>query len=313
MILPYIEEMALYNTLQISGDPTDPSTFQTQGMGLSGQRPDGHRHQDRNLPLPEQSQCQVSGPERHASAIRPDQLQGHGGHVHGEPQHADRSQRDPALRHGRHSPGRSHLSRNRHSDRRHHGRHIPYDPLRRDDGQYAERLDARHRRDLGRAALLRQGQLEKRRQGAIPSFTKTTAGGTPVDCNYYMPKGFTGTFDDQGNLSGAPGAGYSAYRTYLSFDFRPSTDDRGAYPVFHTNNRGVKGLRGDNRATYTMGKNGDGPKSNQPAYGPSSNHAAVVNHLMADGSVHCLSKQIDVSAYMFLITRNGGDPSPAIP
>ncbi len=83
--------------------------------------------------------------------------------------------------------------------------------------------------------------------------------------------------------------------------------------MFHTNNRGVKGLRGDNGATYTMGKNGDGPKSNQPAYGPSSNHAAVVNHLMADGSVHSLSKQIDVAAYMFLITRNGSDPSPVVP
>ena len=34
---------------------------------------------------------------------------------------------------------------------------------------------------------------------------------------------------------------------------------------------------------------------------------------MADGSVHCLSKQIDVSAYMFLITQNGGDPNPPIP
>ncbi len=75
----------------------------------------------------------------------------------------------------------------------------------------------------------------------------------------------------------------------------------------------MKGLAGDNGATYTMGKNGDGPTSNQPAYGPSSDHATIVNHLMADGSVHSLSKQIDVSAYMFLITRNGSDPSPAVP
>ena len=50
-----------------------------------------------------------------------------------------------------------------------------------------------------------------------------------------------------------------------------------------------------------------------PVYGPSSGHSAIVNHLMADGSVHCLSKQIDCSAYMFLITKNGSDPNPPIP
>ena len=52
---------------------------------------------------------------------------------------------------------------------------------------------------------------------------------------------------------------------------------------------------------------------NCPVYGPSSGHSAIVNHLMADGSVHCLSKQIDCSAYMFLITKNGSDPNPPIP
>ncbi len=147
--------------------------------------------------------------------------------------------------------------------------------------------------------------------GAIPSFTKTDAKGTVG--NFYMPQGSTATFDDSGNLSGTAGAGYSQYRTYLGFDFGPSGADKSAYPRFNTNNPRLNGLPGLNGATYTMGKNGDGPQSNQPAYGPSSGHPSVVNHLMADGSVHSLNKQIDVSAYMFLITRDGGDPSPPIP
>ena len=47
---------------------------------------------------------------------------------------------------------------------------------------------------------------------------------------------------------------------------------------------------------------------NTPKYGPSSGHPAVANHLFGDGSVQTLSKKINVSAYFFLITKNGGDP-----
>ena len=46
-------------------------------------------------------------------------------------------------------------------------------------------------------------------------------------------------------------------------------------------------------------------------YGPDSQHPKVTNHLMVDGSVHEVDKQIDVAAYMFLITRESGDPAPA--
>ena len=45
--------------------------------------------------------------------------------------------------------------------------------------------------------------------------------------------------------------------------------------------------------------------------GPQSQHPSVTNHLMVDGSVHTLSNTIDVAAYMFLITRESGDPAPA--
>ena len=151
-----------------------------------------------------------------------------------------------------------------------------------------------------------KGSTGKAGKCAIPSFTKTRTDGTAA--NYYMPPGSTGEVDDSMSLLGIPGPGYSQYRTYLGFDFRPGGADKGTYPLFNTNNRTVSGLPGLNGATYTMGKNGDGPQSNQPAYGPSSGHQYIVNHLMADGAVYSLSKQIDVTAYMFLITRNGGEP-----
>lgn len=47
-------------------------------------------------------------------------------------------------------------------------------------------------------------------------------------------------------------------------------------------------------------------------YGPSSHHAGVTNHLFVDGSVHSISNEIDAALYMFIITRNGGDPMPGI-
>ncbi len=47
-------------------------------------------------------------------------------------------------------------------------------------------------------------------------------------------------------------------------------------------------------------------------YGPSSHHAGMTNHLFADGSVHTISNEIDAAAYMFLITRNNGDPTPPL-
>ncbi|OHB72196.1 MAG: hypothetical protein A2V70_20780 [Planctomycetes bacterium RBG_13_63_9] len=45
-------------------------------------------------------------------------------------------------------------------------------------------------------------------------------------------------------------------------------------------------------------------------YGPSSDRSAVTNHLSVDGSVHAISNEIDAALYMFMMTRNGGDPMP---
>jgi len=43
--------------------------------------------------------------------------------------------------------------------------------------------------------------------------------------------------------------------------------------------------------------------------GPSSEHVGVVHHLMADGTVVPINVDINVSLYMFLITRSSGDPT----
>jgi hypothetical protein len=79
-------------------------------------------------------------------------------------------------------------------------------------------------------------------------------------------------------------ATYKTFRTYLEFNFAKSPD-AGSYPAL----------------PYT-------PLPNQPDYGPSSGHPAVVNHLFVSGKVRSLAKNIDVSVYMFMITRANSDP-----
>ena len=69
---------------------------------------------------------------------------------------------------------------------------------------------------------------------------------------------------------------YWTYRTYLNWDYAKNPYD-GA----------------------------DGTKYGQ--FGPSSNHPVVVNHLLADGSVRQIKREIDVSVYMRMITRSLGD------
>ena len=95
------------------------------------------------------------------------------------------------------------------------------------------------------------------------------------DNRFFAPSGFNGQFDTEAS------ARVKAMRTFLGFNFRPGAADAGTYPAF-----------GDS----------------QPAYGPSSSHPKTVNHLFIDGSVKGLSKDIDPAAYMFMITRDNGDP-----
>ena len=83
---------------------------------------------------------------------------------------------------------------------------------------------------------------------------------------------------------------YLSFNTFLAFDW--AVKDAGSYPIMYSND----------------GNQGLGNNSNHPAYGPGAGHPAVVNHLFGDGSCKSVKKDIDVSVYMFLITRKNADP-----
>ena len=133
--------------------------------------------------------------------------------------------------------------------------------------------------------------------------------GNPVA--YYAPQGFMGGWDDAGKAtgvqsSGGSSGGYTSFRTFLACDFRPTGGDAGTYPPFTTDNHCQPSRKVGSQSSSST-------TSNTPAFGPSSGHPTTVNHLMGDGSVQGLSKQIDVSAYMFMITKAGNDPNPPAP
>jgi hypothetical protein len=96
------------------------------------------------------------------------------------------------------------------------------------------------------------------------------------DLHFWHPLGYNGKIGDESAIS-------RYFRTYLNHDY----DTWWYIP------------------TVDMPAGEIGQK-----YGPSSHHNAAVNHLFVDASAHSLSTDIDVSAYMFLITRDGGDPPP---
>jgi hypothetical protein len=94
---------------------------------------------------------------------------------------------------------------------------------------------------------------------------------------FYRPTGFNGKFDEAASTE------IQALRTYLAYDW--TGDAKNTYP--------------DTDSKIIVG--------NKPAYGLSSGHPSVVNHLFVDGSVQSLRKDIDYALYFFLITRNNGD------
>jgi hypothetical protein len=111
---------------------------------------------------------------------------------------------------------------------------------------------------------------------AGPSGTTPGLSGAPVlyaGSTYYAPPDFNGQY---GNLGGT-----MSQRSYLAFNF-PTIDSYEA-------------------PSATV-------QPTPPIYGPSSGHPSVVNHLMGDGSVQALNKDLDIAAYFFLITKANGDP-----
>jgi type II secretory pathway pseudopilin PulG len=98
--------------------------------------------------------------------------------------------------------------------------------------------------------------------------------------SFWAPRGWNGEYLDCASPA------IQSLRTYLAFDFRPGHRDAGAYP------------------------SGVGRK---PAYGASSNHRGVVNHLTCEGAVHPILEGCDYAAYFFAVTRNSNDPPTVEP
>jgi type II secretory pathway pseudopilin PulG len=96
---------------------------------------------------------------------------------------------------------------------------------------------------------------------------------------FWRPKGFNGMYDDDASPE------IQTLRTYLAYDFSPGGKDAGAYPS-------------------SVGRT--------PAYGPSSGHPGIVNHLFGDGAVRSERKDIDYAMYFYFITPNNGDPGPCL-
>lgn len=93
--------------------------------------------------------------------------------------------------------------------------------------------------------------------------------------HYWAPYAFTpGLYDEESTIA-------RTYRTYLNWDYKTL----GWYED--------EGLAED----YVI------------HFGPSSHHRGITNHLFLDNSVQNIDNKIDVALYMFLITRDAGDPT----
>jgi len=92
---------------------------------------------------------------------------------------------------------------------------------------------------------------------------------------YSAPDGFDGNFGPQGGVRKA----HPDWVAYVGYDYQ--------------NKR---------YQDYTGG-------TLQAIYGPSSHHRGYVNHLFGDCNVRMINDDIDLALYMFLITRNGRDPT----
>jgi prepilin-type N-terminal cleavage/methylation domain-containing protein len=323
MILPYIEQTTLYNTLLITGDPTNPSTFsQSSGGGTQNYEQNAETATATSIPT---YVCQSNPNSKYMDAkdtppvFALTNYKGMGATTMAAlsfclPQNAQNGQAPygsstSVFPDGAMFPG----SGVRIGDIVDGTAHTILCVETIDNTQSVWTLGT----DCTLVGLPYSGSGSSGNAGtgAIQSFTNTNVSGTTV--NFYMPQGGTGTFDDSGAMTGSPGQSYSSYRTYLAFDFSPNGADKQTYPQFATTNElsSVQGMQtsGGQQSYSTYASQNGAGQPNQPAYGPSSGHPAVVIHLMADGSVHALSRQIDVSAYMFLITKNGNDPAPYIP
>lgn len=173
----------------------------------------------------------------------------------------------------------------------------PTKPLYGDAGQHPDGAiypDSRHGvRDFGDGTSHTIMVVETKEQyrARWPVGREATLVGLPAaevgmkfeqDLVYWHPQGFTE--NRWGKQSTIPA---SMNKTYLGWDYEKTLYSDGGIskPSPHAD-----------------------PKA--PFYGPSSDHPGVVNHLFADGHVRSIPIVVDAAAYMFMITRAGGDPLP---
>jgi prepilin-type N-terminal cleavage/methylation domain-containing protein len=106
----------------------------------------------------------------------------------------------------------------------------------------------------------------------LPSRSDPAKAGAQIVYNsrlaYYAPEGFDGNFKNDSKLS-------ASLKTYLNYDYKPQANKYDS--------------------------------QNDVKYGPSSMHAGVVNHLFCDINVRGIDVNVDVAAYMFMITRAGSE------
>jgi prepilin-type N-terminal cleavage/methylation domain-containing protein/prepilin-type processing-associated H-X9-DG protein len=125
-------------------------------------------------------------------------------------------------------------------------------------------------------------------QSAVQS-PSTNANDTSSYPFYYLT-GFDGTFGENAGINTATSP---APRTFLGYDFsKPPDQGTYDYPF----------------SQFSITACSSGGQNIQNSYGPSSAHPQVANALMCDGSVQTISKNIDVAAFFFAITKNNGDP-----
>ncbi len=136
----------------------------------------------------------------------------------------------------------------------------------------------------------------------LPTVGMSQSGNVPPDAvtfsnaynlRYWHPYGFNGSYGEEGTIP-------VNYRTFLNHRYEELPD----WPYLSWPYQSAGLALGPQYPIYTIWP--------QEKYGPSSDHPATVNHVLADGSARPISKDIDVAMYMFLITRNNSDPNPEI-
>jgi prepilin-type N-terminal cleavage/methylation domain-containing protein len=115
--------------------------------------------------------------------------------------------------------------------------------------------------------------------GLPPSVTYFTT--LPTNQTFYCPKGYvTGQYENDNQTT-------RDLRAWIGWDYESEAEAGGG--------------QGATAGWYDQ--------TARTQYGPSSRHSAIVNHAFLDGSVKSVPKNVDVSLYFFIITRDNRDPA----